>query len=512
MRSRLTAKKSYGSFCLAGFLFLLPFSVSAETVRTKRDTKVFSDMGEQSRVVTKARRGAELLVLRKEGRWYKVRVNGRTGWITRSNLAVSKERRPSRGREVSFVEGRDRKDSAKEAPRDRAGADTVRDGAGDFLEGPEERGEKLKPIDRAPRESQPARKSVEVRVSETDLFAKASENSEPIEIVSKGEVLAIFKEKRKWYLVEHRSGKKGWIYAEDVRIVRTREPARSSRPTSSTSASRDNERFDELEIDIGSSEAYRYQKVTKSAFANLGLSTLSQKFSSASQQPLGNYVIGANAATLGLGGDFLYDFSEKILLGADARVALGKAIPGIRFMDETIGFTNINVDVMGKVGYKFGSATGLAAYGRLGAYLGQMSVDRSTVEPAQLNAARLPSEALFGPKLGFGVEAPRLGSGKTARKISARAKLDFMLPFLGTTRKQTAGLEDGASSSANAIFLALNGNYQWKKSLHFTADYQFYRAATNWNGVLASQRGHDAANASRVDMSHSLLFGLGAYF
>ncbi|KAB2886561.1 MAG: SH3 domain-containing protein, partial [Kofleriaceae bacterium] len=58
----------------------------ADRVRTTKTTKVFKRTGEQSGVVTKVAKGKTLQVVAKQGRWLKVRVNGRTGWVTQSSV------------------------------------------------------------------------------------------------------------------------------------------------------------------------------------------------------------------------------------------------------------------------------------------------------------------------------------------------------------------------------------------------------------------------------------------
>src|SRR5262245_9755043 len=101
----------------------------AERVRTTKATKVFKRTGEQSGVVTKIAKGKTLDVISKQGRWLKVRVNGRTGWVTQSSV-VSLEARdvPRNTRRRPFVDGRStRRGWGGGAPDDRVGADAVED-------------------------------------------------------------------------------------------------------------------------------------------------------------------------------------------------------------------------------------------------------------------------------------------------------------------------------------------------------------------------------------------------
>ena len=73
-RSRLVAR----AIVLA--IVLLAGDAAAERVRTTDATKVFKRTGEQSAIVTRVKKGTTLQVIATQGRWLKVRVNGRTGW------------------------------------------------------------------------------------------------------------------------------------------------------------------------------------------------------------------------------------------------------------------------------------------------------------------------------------------------------------------------------------------------------------------------------------------------
>src|SRR5215468_12474708 len=105
----------------------------AEKVKTNQTAKLYSRAGEQSPVILKLKSGQTMTVLAKDGRWIKVRVSGRTGWIPRSKvdmpdddeeLARNTRRRP-------FVDGRGTKRgfTGDAGPDDRVGADAT--GAGD---------------------------------------------------------------------------------------------------------------------------------------------------------------------------------------------------------------------------------------------------------------------------------------------------------------------------------------------------------------------------------------------
>ncbi|MDQ3297454.1 MAG: SH3 domain-containing protein, partial [Myxococcota bacterium] len=108
----------------------------AEKVRTNQPTKLYARPGERAKVLLKVDEGKAMTVIAKEGRWLKVRVSGRTGFVARSTvdmpggdeIARNTRRRP-------FVDGRGVKrgfgGASDEAPDDRIGADAVGEGQED---------------------------------------------------------------------------------------------------------------------------------------------------------------------------------------------------------------------------------------------------------------------------------------------------------------------------------------------------------------------------------------------
>src|SRR4051812_29251672 len=107
----------------------------AEKVKANQIAKLYSRAGEQSPVILKLKPGQTMTVLAKDGRWIKVRVSGRTGWIPRSKVDLPEEddeiARNTRRR--PFVDGRGtRRGFGGEAgPDDRVGADATGEGDGD---------------------------------------------------------------------------------------------------------------------------------------------------------------------------------------------------------------------------------------------------------------------------------------------------------------------------------------------------------------------------------------------
>src|SRR4051794_2925627 len=82
-----------------------PTESRAEKVKTNQATSLLSRPGERGKVLLTIQEGKGMTVVAKDGRWLKVRVSGRTGWVPRSKVDVSDEiARNSRRR--PFVDGR----------------------------------------------------------------------------------------------------------------------------------------------------------------------------------------------------------------------------------------------------------------------------------------------------------------------------------------------------------------------------------------------------------------------
>src|SRR5512140_1269559 len=104
----------------------------AEKVKTNQSTKLYSRAGEQSPVVLSVKSGQTMTVLATDGRWLKVRTQGRTGWIPRSKVDVPEgdEEIARNTRRRPFVDGRGtrRGFGGEGGPDDRVGADATGDG------------------------------------------------------------------------------------------------------------------------------------------------------------------------------------------------------------------------------------------------------------------------------------------------------------------------------------------------------------------------------------------------
>src|SRR5579863_7144617 len=111
-----------------------PRDVHAEKVKTNQATKVRAKPGEQEKVLLKLKSGQTMTVLSKDGRWLKVRVQGRTGYVPRSTVDMPDDDEIARNtRRRPFVDGRSTKRGfgGEQGPDDRVGADATGDAGSD---------------------------------------------------------------------------------------------------------------------------------------------------------------------------------------------------------------------------------------------------------------------------------------------------------------------------------------------------------------------------------------------
>jgi hypothetical protein len=106
-------------------------NADAEKVKTNQSTKVYARPGEQAKVLITVKSGQNMTLLAKDGRWLKVRVNGRTGYVPRSKVDMADDDEIARNtRRRPFVDGRSRRRGfGGDAPEDRVGADATGEGA-----------------------------------------------------------------------------------------------------------------------------------------------------------------------------------------------------------------------------------------------------------------------------------------------------------------------------------------------------------------------------------------------
>jgi uncharacterized protein YgiM (DUF1202 family) len=504
--------KTFLSMAFAGLLMVLVLpSALAERVKTTQTTKVMKRPGEKSAVITRIEKGRTLTVIAKDGRWMKVRVNGRTGWIARTTVTSASAREvPRNTRRRPFVDGRStRRGWSGEAPDDRVGGDAVDDDDEDDARPRKPAKAKPKPKAKAKakpkakakakprprardldddddldeidcddddcedeeRAAAPKERVVMVTAPRAKLRAKPTEKGRSRGKVKKGAKLVVLEQKTGWMLVEDPDGDAGWIRTADVS-----EPG--LRP-------------------------HREIRVQ----ARLGFERMAQVFRSNGNGNLPNYDIGAAAAAVSLRGDVLQKYKASYLIGVDLRYDLGRSSPGIRVESggaaADVPYTTHDLGVRAIAGYDLHHRTGAAALGRVGYHYGLFQI--ANVGDFTKNLAHLPSETLTGFTIGAGAEAPRVTD-----KIGVRVAVDYLA--VGS-RAQTVGLEDGQVSTAQAAWANLVVNYAWKPGMTIDFGYNYEWAKTVWSGAVpASMRGTGATEAARKDTGHALSVGLARTF
>lgn len=133
---------------LVGLMGLVAWPATShanEKVRTNANAKVYNRPGEQGKVVAKVKEGQAMTVVAKEGRWLKVRVSGRTGYIPRSKVDMPEgdDEIVRNTRRRAFVDGRGTKRGfgGEAGPDDRIGADATGDNAPSGDEGDGDEGD-----------------------------------------------------------------------------------------------------------------------------------------------------------------------------------------------------------------------------------------------------------------------------------------------------------------------------------------------------------------------------------
>jgi len=508
---------------------------NAEKVRTNASAKVTNRPGEQGKVLVKVKEGQQMTVLAKEGRWLKVRVSGRTGYIPRSKVDMPEgdEEITRNTRRRAFVDGRSTKRGfGDSAPEDRIGADATGDNEVSGDEGGEEGGDEAdepakpkggkkpskkppkggddegdeepastgggddeEPADDASSDEEPADDRVKAKVgSKTVAYAEPSKESEEAFKAKPSDVLFVESTKGKWTEVSVEDGDIGWIRTSDLDIEG---------------------RSDDGDEDGGGPKGRMID-----VRARLGFTIVSQTLSSAgggtTKWP-DKYTVGSSSVAIMLSGGVLFPFKKAYLLGGEMTYDLSKAIPGIAFdpdggganggpmPSQTTGFTIHNVNVRGVFGYPFkNSKRGTVLFGRLGYHYESFQVDN--VKDLAKNNAKLPSENISGPMIGVAFAVPMV-----TQKLGLRVSLDAVL--VGGSVVQTKNLEDGKDPSVTKVQFGIGATYRWKPSLDLSAGYDLNYASLSFGApVMTSMRGHTGTSVSRKDTNHTVAVGIAKAF
>jgi hypothetical protein len=495
----------------------------AEKVKTNQSTKLHTRAGEQSPVLLKLKAGQTMTVLAKDGRWLKVRVSGRTGWIPRSKVDMPPdEDEISRNtRRRPFVDGRGTKRGfgGESGPEDRVGADATGDSEDAEEPSPSKSsksGKSGKPSkaskarDSEEEEEPPTRKSSRsssrddgedsaddepapkadadeadssetrrprARVAKrTAILDDASKDSDEAFTADAKTELFVLKEQGKWTMVENEEGDTGYVLTS------------------------------KLEIDDRGDIGPRTRSLN--GRARLGWTFVRQSVATpgAPRQLPDNYTASSSSITIALGGTALYPYSKRYWIGADLAYDYDKAIPGISYQEKSIAFSLHNFNLRALAGYDMQKPSGMIVFARVGYHYESFQV--SNYADLTENTAKIPSQIFKGPIIGAALAMPRF-----TKDVGLRFSLDTIL--LGASIEQTKNLEDGTGPSAKAVFLGASLTYRWKPNMDFqaTLDSQYTKKSFSGMAPPTSMRGHTGMGTpSGADFNNTISAGIAYAF
>lgn len=523
---------------------------AADKVKSNQETKLFARPGERAKVILKVTSGKMMTVLAKEGRWLKVRVSGRTGYVARSTVDLPDEGEIARNtRRRSFVDGRSKERSfGGSAPEDRVGADAVgegqEEGGGDDEEEEDDPPAKTKPAAKQPTKTaaKPAKpsddedeeedenplpkgktpaKPTKVAAKEADeeededdegdgrkrvkiarkttMYNEANAKSEAILTATKDTPLFPTGEKSgKFTEVENEEGDLGYILTADIESTGGGDGGGKK---VADKGDDEDEGEDGGEIS-GSVEVAAKGGSQIDLRIRAGVSFLTQGLRSPGGEagPPNNYNISTAAATLALGSGY-YKQSGKKVFGIEGAYDYAKALPGIKVpMGKTTSISLHNLNVRGILGLDFNKPSGMMLLGRLGFMYSNYQV--GNVKSMTENTALLPSEVMMAPTIGAALAMPRL-----TKSVGLRFSVDIIPTTLSYS--QTKNLEDGKSPAAKGAVAGIGFTYKWKSSMDISAGYDLtYRSVTFGDKVDASARAHPMGGVKRTDTFHAVTVGI----
>jgi hypothetical protein len=534
----------------------------AEKVKSNQKTDLLTRPGERATVIVSVKSGTSMTLIAKEGRWLKVRVKGRTGYVPRSKVDMADDGDIARNtRRRPFVEGRGKKRGfGGSAPDDRVGADAKvdRGSRGDEDEEEEEEEEE------APRPKKVATKAKPPVKDEEEEDEEEDEAPPPKKIAAKATPKPPVKddeedeeEDEEEDVKPKAAAKKGGDGEEDEEEdepkgkgedkeadepADTRRRVRVTKSKVSVLDDRDeesDERFVARPSDTlffveekggwtqvenadgdsgwvqsdlveegggaGGSMGKRAIDVRARGGAMVLQQGLRTKNSTNPTIP-DNYNVATYAVSIGLGGGILVP-KGKFLIGGELTYDYSTPLGGVPIdLDGEGGnapvFTGMkvhNVNVRGMFGLDLKKKSGMALLGRLGFRYQSILIDNVANEAT--NPARLPSEIVKGPTLGAALSIPMLTD-----KIGLRIGLDAML--FASSITQTKGLEDGQTPSLKAIVLGTGFTYRLKP-VDILVSYDLNYMGIDFGAPsTTSMRQHMGTNVTRTDIFH--VFTLGA--
>lgn len=424
---------------VSGLAAALPAIATAEVRTTTTAVSLRKRPGEKAAVVATLAVGAEVDVIREEGRWLFVRVKGAEGYLTRTTVTAPPAEPPADATHWS-------------APR-RTGAELS------------------------------TALVVEVTVAVASLRTAPTPTGPVVSSLpraSKIEVLDAATQ-RGWIHGRDEAGHDGWIARGDVTdgatAVTLGTEVRAEAPAVFQRAER---HALELRAELG-----------------IGMRSVGMNLTSNADGGLANYIVDAQAPAVTLAVDATRRGRGRWFAGADALVQASDASPGIAYPGPTsapgtIAFRTFAADAGLRGGLRLRRAIDVAV--RVGGHY-----DAFLPRDVE-NAGMLPRERLAGLTVGA-----RSSITPPTSRIAAELRLDVLA--VGS-RAQTAGLADGTSSTARAMWAGVVVRYAWSRRWIAFAAYDFSRASTAWSGRSERQAG--VTETRRVDTGQLVQLGIGA--
>ncbi len=551
-------------------------SAAAEKVKTNQTTNLMSRPGEQAKVLLSVKSGQSMTLLAKDGRWLKVRVKGRTGYVPRSKVDMASDEDITRNtRRRPFVEGRGKKRGfGGSAPEDRVGADATEDrgGGGSSSSGDEEDEEEedRKPPPKKVVAKTTAKSKVDEDEDEEDEeeedaapakkpVAKVAQPKPPVKAPVKGSDDEDEEDEDEEDEADKPAAKAASKGNEDededdeetdgpakredeaekrktVRVTKKvavreepddeAEPGMVVRPTDTMFPGETKGSWTFIENAEGDggwiqSDMLEFDgaggsgKRAIDVHARAGLNVIQQGMRTAGSDVLtvpDNYNIKTRAFTIAVGGGILIP-KGKWLVGGEATYEYSKALSG------GIGY---DPDGDGPMATKY-----------IGLTVSNVNV-RAT---AGIDFKKKSGMALLG-RLGYRyqgylisdvdkvtttnlakipsevVKGPTIGAALKIPTLTKRIGLQFALDTMlfGASVRQTVGLEDGASPSVTGVVLGAGLTYQLG-NFDLQATYDLNYMGMNFGTPPASSmRGHMGMTVKRTDIFHLITVGIAKGF
>jgi hypothetical protein len=230
-----------------------------------------------------------------------------------------------------------------------------------------------------------------------------------------------------------------------------------------------------------------------------GLAIINQRFTSNGTGALSNYEASTNAFGLTVGLGYTRGIGRYFRLGLDGAYSFAGAA-GVRYhtadgSDPVLGVQTHTIDAGANLGLHFNVIGGFDIRARIGMDMNMNLIQASTKVP-------LPSDRVLGMAVGLAIDMPALFR-IVGHAFGAHLYAGGIVP---ASRAQTAGLEEGKTSSTYGAAFGGMLSLQLYKGLGLDFAYSYAFSATHFAGQAA--RNLTITSADRGSAQHLLTLGL----